>query len=368
MIDPELFLNDMYATAMRNASGKKHIETDLNEDVKNELRTVLDNSERSKAVLTVLLTSLVYKYINPLQDVRRHQQSIEGGYSGRTFDSKYITPFLKEKKFPSMAESGWLTRSLEQKVPYNYDYPGAIKPDNLKFAFLDLLDKVETAQVDVIAVIDFLLQGLIINRDKHKISLARPQNLSIACIIHLLDMHFHSKYSAEGASRLPVLALYAIYKCLIGELKRFSGKMLLPLESHTSADSRSGRIGDIDIMNSDGSSFEAIEVKFDIPINHNILQIAKEKIQPTSVERYYILSTMPINEKERDLIENDIKQIKNTHGCQIVVNGVLQTIKYYLRLLDNVKDFINYYVELLDCDNSIKFEHKLMWNILISKL
>ena len=56
----------------------------------------------------------MYKALNPAQDIRNHQASIEGGYSGRTFDSKYITPFMKLHKFPSMAESGWLTRALEQ--------------------------------------------------------------------------------------------------------------------------------------------------------------------------------------------------------------------------------------------------------------
>lgn len=368
MKDPLCFLSEMYKKSMHVASGKDNIMSDLPDAVKAELDIVLANSERSKAVMTVLLTSVVYKYLHPEQDVRRHQQSINGGYSGRSFDAKYITPFLRDKKFPSMAESGWLTRSLEQKVPYDLDYPGAIKPDNLKYAFLSVMDKVENGLIGAAEVIDYLLQGLIIIRDKHNISLARPQNLSIENIVHLLDSHFHSRYSAEGASRLPVLALYAVYECLIEELKRFEGKILLPIESHTSADSRSGRIGDIDVSREDGSFFEAVEVKFDIPVNHNIVQIAKEKIQPTSVERYYILSTVAIDENDIQVIDCDIKQIKNTHGCQIVVNGVLPTLKYYLRLIDNPKKFINRYVDLLEKDRTIKFEHKTMWNNLISEI
>lgn len=368
MKEPLLFLNEIYESAMSKASGKDCIMSDLPDAVKTELDTVLANSERSKAVLTVLITSLVYKFLHPEQDIRRHQQSIDGGYSGRTFDAKYITPFLREKRFPSMAESGWLTRSLEQKVPYDFDYPGAIKPDNLKKSFLGILGKLENGEFDAADAVDYLLQGLIIARDKHNISLARPQNLSIEHIVCLLDNHFHSKYSAEGASRLPVLALYAVYECLTEELKRFEGKVLLPIESHTSADSRSGRIGDIDVDREDGSIFESVEVKFDIPVNHNIVQVAKEKIQPTSVERYYILSTVAVDEHDVEAISNDIKQIKNTHGCQIVVNGVLPTLKYYLRLIDNPKNFISRYVDLLERDGAVKFEHKMMWNILVSKL
>ena len=366
--DPKIFLNEAYEKAMSKASGKESIISNLADDIKKDLDVVLDNSENSKAVLAVLLTSLTYKKLFPAQDVRKHQQSIEGGYSGRTFDAKHITPFLKEKKFPAMAESGWLTRSLEQKVPYDMNYSGAIRPSSLKRAFLNILNALEYKDLDAADVIDYLLQGLVINRDKHDVRLARPQNLSIENIVALLDTHFHSKYSAEGASRLPVLALYAVYECLIKELKRFNGKKLLPIENHTSADARSGRLGDIDIVNEDGSAFEIVEVKFDIPISHNIVQIAKEKIQPASVERYYILSTSPIKDSERSAILDDIKQMKNTHGCQIVVNGILPTLKYYLRLINNPKDFINAYVDLLEEDSSIKYEHKLMWNVLIGKL
>lgn len=45
---------------------------------------------------------------------------MDKGYSGRSFDTKYITPFMKFK-FPKIAmrESGWLTRSLEQLEPYD---------------------------------------------------------------------------------------------------------------------------------------------------------------------------------------------------------------------------------------------------------
>ena len=364
------FLNSIYSEAMNKASGKDTISSNLPQNIQNSLNTILLHSENSKAVLAVTMTSLVYKHFNPCQDIRKHQQSIEGGYSGRTFDTKFITPFLKENRFPAMSTSGWLTRSLEQKVPYDYNYTGAIKPAELKTAFLNTMNTIETDDATTPEdMLDYLLQGLIIMRDKHNIHLARPQNLSIDNIIELLNKHFHEKYSAEGASRLPVLAIYAVYECLINEIKRFENKKLLPLENHTSADSRSGRIGDIDITDDNGATFEAVEIKFNIPIDHNIIEIAIEKIQPVpTVERYYLLSTCEVSSKETIAIEQDIKQIKNTHGCQLVVNGIIPTIKYYLRLIENTGYFINHYVNLLETDKTVKFEHKIMWNQLISKI
>src|ERR1700710_3138759 len=92
----------------------------------------------------------------------------------------------------------------------------------------------------------------------------RPYAFSCDNISALLDKHFNFLYKVNGASRLPVLAFYAIYECLMNELKRFENKKLLPIESHTSPDARSGRIGDIEIVDENNRAFEAIEVKHGI--------------------------------------------------------------------------------------------------------
>lgn len=132
------YLDHFYEETMTLVGSDNAIKSDLPKNITSLLDTILEKSESAKAVITVVLTSVVYKILNPEQDIRNHQSSIENGYSGRTFDTKYITPFLKNAKFPSMAESGWLTRSLEQKVPYDSNYSGAIRPKSLKEAFFCL--------------------------------------------------------------------------------------------------------------------------------------------------------------------------------------------------------------------------------------
>lgn len=360
------FLEDEYNSAMTVVGSKESITTDLNEAEQALLDTILQYSESAKGVITVFITSIVYKILNPEQDIRNHQDGIPNGYSGRSFDNKNITPFLKKHKFPAMAESGWLTRSLEQKVPYDLNYTGAIKPDSLKAAFLTLIDNIENG-ADCRKYFSFMVQGLIIKRNKHLIDLAKPTALSINSILHVLDRHFNSTYKAEGASRLPVLAFYAIYECLINEAKRFNNKQLLPIESHTSADSRSGRIGDIDIIDENGRAFEAVEVKHGIAISLQLVLNAYDKFQTTPVNRYYILSTAPQpNNEEWNKIQDEIQRIKNVHGCQLIVNGIMQSLKYYLRLLDNTFEFVDKYVNLLENDAALKFEHKENWNKIIS--
>ena len=364
-MEAEEFLQTKYGEAVKIAANKSEAVSKLPEEIKEALDIIIANSESSKGVLTVIFTIAVYKCLYPEQDIRRHQSSIENGYSGRTFDSHYITPFLKKNRFPAMVESGWLTRSLEQKVPYDEKYTGAIKPDTLKTAFIFSIKQIQESGKQE-EIVDYLLQSLIIQRDKKQIDLATPQNLTISSIIELLKRHFYAKYNSFGASRLPVLALYAIYETITKQITRYKDKTLLPLESHTSADARSGRHGDIDVVNADGTPFEAVEVKFDIEVSHNIVVTAKDKIQTSTLDRYYILSTLPIAKDDIEAIKKDIEQIRNTHGCQLIINGVLPTIKYYLRLLDNPKYFVENYAKLLAKDTAIKFEHKQMWNTLVA--
>jgi DNA (cytosine-5)-methyltransferase 1 len=337
----------------------------LIQEEKNDLNSVLHYAESQKGVLAVVITSLVYKRLNPEQDIRNHQSSIPNGYSGRTFDSRYITPFLKKQRFPAMAESGWLTRSLEQKHPYNRQYTGAIKAD-LKNAFLNVLERIEKGALPEL-YLSYIFYTLIKQRDAQAIQLARPVDIPIAQIMQLLHNHFNGKYQSEGASRLPVLALYAAYECMMKEMRRFAGKKLLSLESHTSADSRSGRIGDIDVIDEQEETFEGVEVKHGIPITAQLVRDAFEKFATTRVKRYYLLSTADVAPAEREAVQQAIDDIRVQHGCQVVANGLTKSINYYLRLLDNPTDFISFYVDKLEADRAIKFEHKKRWNDLITK-
>ena len=366
-MNPAEFINTAYGKSVASVGSGDTIKSDLNASTTSYLNEILSRSESSKGVLTVILTSLVYKILYPEQDIRNHQTSIPEGYSGRTFDSKYITPFLKGAKFPAMAESGWLTRSLEQKVPYDHLYSGAIRPDALKTAFLETIDFIQEGQY-LDECLSYLFQGLIIQRNSYQIDLAKPLNLPISIIVELLTKHFTVKYSAEGASRLPVLALYAAYECLLQEIKRFENKRLLVLESHTSADARSGRIGDIDVVDENGKAFEAVEVKHGIPISAQLVRDAFEKFKTTQVKRYYLLSTADVNLTEKAQIETEIDRIKNIHGCHVIVNGLTNSLAYYLRMLNDTALFIECYVNLVEMDGALKFEHKKQWNTIISAM
>jgi DNA (cytosine-5)-methyltransferase 1 len=129
---------------------------------------------------------------------------------------------------------------------------------------------------------------LIKQRDGRKVELAKPHKLSISAIINLLHDHFTAKYNCSGASRLPTLAVYATYQCMMSEVARYGGKSLCPLESHNSPDAQSGRIGDIDVNNADSSAFEGVEIKHAIVITRGLVIDAYEKFKGHNTDRYYL--------------------------------------------------------------------------------
>lgn len=364
---PGDFINQTYTQALELLGSRETIASELPQEEKDLLQVVLDYSEQARGVLTVVITSLVYKTLNPQQDIRLHQKGIRGGYSGRSFDTKFITPFLKQQKFPAMSESGWLTRGLEQKLPYDENYPGALKPKLVKDAFLAILSRIEGG-ADAVQYLLYLLQGLILQRNAQLIDLPKPASLPIRAILSLLEDHFQGPYIADGAARLPVLAIYSAYSCLVDEVRRYQGKTLLPIESHTSADKRSGRIGDVDLVDERGRQFEAVEVKYGIPIELKHVSDSYEKFQTTQVSRFYILTTAEPNYQGASDIDEEIRRISNGHGCQVIVNGVMPTLKYYLRLLDDTSEFIDTYVDLVEGDAALKFEHKNKWRELVRNM
>lgn len=332
--------------------------------IASEVALLVDNSEEYKGVLTVLITLVTTKIVMPNQDIRLHQANMNGGFSGRTYDTKFVTPFLKSQSFPAPAESGWLTRSLEQPFPYDLKYPGKIRNKDVKKAFLHLIDAAQERSVEAEHLLIYIFELLIKQRDNEKqLELAKPNLSSISAIVELFRRHITYKYSCSGAARLPVLAIYATYQCMIEEMARFNDKQLLPLKSHTAADHQTGMIGDIEITNNDGSAFEGIEIKHEVPISSQLVLDAYEKFKNEQrINRYYLLTTADISNERWDDIEKAINDVARIHGCQVIVDNVYNSLSYYLRTLNNPADVIDKYVELMKQDEVVKYPHKKVWN------
>lgn len=348
------------------------IESILSNKAIDGIKLIADRSDDFLGILNVVITSLTEKSINPQQDIRKHQAKMLGGYSGRTLDTKIIAPWLKSKKLPSMKESGWLTRSLEQDAPYDLDYKGAIRDSEVKQAFLHLLDYIQKNPTHSAECLEYLLRILITAREtknKFKINPIKTiSNTSIEKIILLLKSHF-KQTTQRGKARLPVLAMYSIYEIIMQEMSRYQGKVIKALNSHTSSDFRSGDIGDIQINNENGYPYEGLEIKYGKIIDSILVKDIFEKIQAHPVERYYILSTEEIDDElELEKVNEVIANVHDIHGCQIIVNGLISSIQYYLRLIHDPDLFLEKYTFNVLNDPAIKHEHKEIWKQLIEKI
>ena len=160
--------------------------------------------------------------------------------------------------------------------------------DFLEFLFVKIKQEQKLHQIEIVPLK---------NKDK----------ITINQIVAMLKAHFECTYKTHGASKLPVLAFYAIYEILIKELKRYEKCTLGELGSHTASDKTSKSAGDIEIFK-DKQIYEGIEIKFGREIDINIIDIAYSKINKFSPKRYSVFSTAGIKESDTALIYSKSKR------------------------------------------------------------
>ena len=374
MKNPRSILEEIYQSAYADRDVLSVLASTEQEWVK----VIVAHAESQKAVLAALVTSLVKKIETPSQDIRYHQAKLSNGYSGRVFDSKHVTPFIREKfsRLAMKSGSGWLTRSLEQTHPYMLDYPGEINSTLMKDAFLQILNDVEENQASPEEYLLALFAHLIDYMENSKvrfvpISEEGRNSISIETIIAILKTHFFHLYRVGGASRLPVLAIYSAHELLMG-YDRYIGKELCPLKSHTTSDTKSSGIGDIEVLDEQGNFFEGVEIKHGIPITPMLVQDAFDKFANTEVCRYYLLTTAEPEMEDVDAIRALIYKLCSEHGCEIIVNGIIPSLKYYLRLLNDPVMFLDCYGGNLQADfdisTDVKRIHLQYWDELLASV
>jgi len=93
----------------------------------------------------------------------------------------------------------------------------------------------------------------------------------------------------------------------------------------------------------------------------------KEKIVKYNPPKYCISSSSDIENSDSELIDIEISEIDKKYGCQIIINGTIPTLKYYLRLISSLDIFVNKYSILIESDSELQIDHKIKWNEILSK-
>lgn len=309
-----------------------------------------------------LVTLLGYKLICKEQDIRSHKDEYKGGFSARTFDTRVTVPFLIEKSLPRNVETHWLTQTLSFAPILNSDVKLTTVPKACGPLLVEVLNIVETGASDneIEDMLTSILIELIHIRNNDKVVLTKPKHLSIDLVKHLLNKHFNHGYK-NNSPRLPQLAVYAIYQSLIGKILRYDGQVLDKIQRMKSADRKAGTVGDVVLLQG-GVPVEAVEIKFNQPITDIHVCEAIEKVRGASVSRYYLLSTAGVLSDDFEAITQRKSDFLKQNGCEIIVNGVIETIGYYLRLLPNTTEFVSNYALLVESDEDTSYEHRIAWN------
>ncbi|MEO0092333.1 MAG: DNA methyltransferase [candidate division WOR-3 bacterium] len=369
----EYIVLDHLLTQTNKNSLQKNLVKNLSIQQLNNIKTIVSNAEKQKSVLAVLITSLLKKIISPRQDIRLHREEFRNGYSGRSLDTKVVTPWLK-RHFPRFApkESGWLTRSLEQPHPFNKNFPGKIRDKKVKDAFLSILDDVEVNKTDpqnyLLGLLTFLSNK--IDRERETIKVLSPIRMGKKLTINTVIKIFKDHFSTPRSSRLPVVAVYTIYQILMKNVAIYKNKKLAPLKPHTTSDIRRG-YGDIEVYYNNGCPYEVVEIKHYIPIDVEMINDVLKKSCNTSIKRYFILTTKEPNFKGRiDKIISRLNEIKQKYNIDIIPNGLLQTMKYYLRFVPCLDEFLNLYADNLKKEfavtTTVQENHIKKWEEIIS--
>ena len=325
-------------------------------------------SKVKHAARGIALTLATYKAIEPAQDIRLHKSEHEGGFSARSIDNTGTIPFLQANSLYYNVETHWLSQTFSFAGPYMQDLVLKTQPKTAGPLMLKVVNAIQSSANPVApakAVVQVILVALIDERNRGKVPLEKPQNLSIDQTISLLKAHFMNGYD-KNSPRLPQIAIYAIYQCIMPTMDRYKELTLMPLERMKAANRKSGSVGDVDVNKGD-QPFEAVEIKFQISISREHVAEAIQKIKTASVQRYLILSTSGIADGEADEITKLADGFRRSNGCEIIVNGVLDSIKYYLRLIDSPSSFINRYTAIVESDPDLGYEHRLAWNAVCAR-
>ena len=345
-------LNSVYVDA-ESLEEEEFEKLGLTESQLDRVETISKYATAQKGAVSVLVTLLTKKIITPSQDVRQHRADLDNGFSGRTLDTKIITPFML-KKFGihfAMAESGWLTRSFEQPYPYTLTYKGKIS-STVKMPFLKIVNDIEEKGVAPEKYLKILLAKLILQKKDYDQTLTDTISIKIERAVPISGIIIGLKqfFNLSGA-RSPVIAVKTILDLLLDEIIRYKGKKIPALEAHTTSDRKSGSSGDI-LIKDNGATFESFEIKHNIQIDSRIILNVKDKLAKTPLPRYFILttSTPTINPDDAEAVQETINEIYQQFGCDVIISNLQEFISSNLIILQNPIDFLNLFGKNLAVD------------------
>ena len=344
---PERILDD----AFQRASVDLNVSLIDNAEILERLKYVAGNL-KNRAGVRLVLSCLLAKIHRPELDVRKPYTEIgePDSFSGRTYDERYLSPFIARHELPCNSTTAFLTpafRNRNATLTPDIDMVG--RPAQLYEAVLLLLDDVYQKRIDAETLLADIVRELLAIREERQNriesllkglkSVEGGVPLSTEDIVQLVRQHL----SLKGTSRLPVLIVVAIYNSVEALLK----ERVIDLQAHNAADVQTGSIGDVEItVIGDEKIVTCYEMK-DRKVTKEDIDHALHKVLTSSqtLDNYIFITTEEI---DQELTEYAQSLYERTHGIEFAVLDCIGFLRNILHFLHRMRStFLEFYQELL---------------------
>jgi len=306
----------------------------------------------NRAGVRVLLACSLAKVYDPSVDIRKPYTEINDSdtFSGRTFDERFIAPFIAHYELPCNPTTAFLTPALRNRntvLTPNLNLSG--RPREVYSAILQLLTDVYDEKINAGQLLGETIRQLILFRDEKKqrmnsliASLQSAHGgafISAEQIIRIIEQHL----AAKGASRLPVLIVAAAYATASPHLREH----VLTLTAHNAADSQTQALGDIQVVLEAGADVvTCYEMKTRRVTRGDIDLAVQAKLAriPHTVDNYIFITTEVI---DWDVAEY-ARSMYEVIGVEIVVLDCIGFLRHFLHLFHRHRmTFLDHYQEFV---------------------
>ncbi|GEM_PF-1259066 len=306
----------------------------LSEEVERNLDILVHSNVGApvRVLIALLLAKLIDPEVNILYPVARGVKE-KGAFSGRKVDENCVQVLVSRYKLPLIRTTGFLTpafRTLSLPIPEKL---GEVVGKNKQVynAFSSIVHKVHYGELRAYDVLLALLQRLILlKRRREELLSERLQNLEgLAVSVEDIVAVLKQLLTLPRASRIPVLITAALHKTIEACL----GYRVKPLESHTAADSKTGNLGDVELVLDDGSVVKVYEIKSK-KVTEADIYIALRKIsaldeqERKKLKQYLFITT----EQTEESVLLETRKVYKKTGIEMAILDCIDFVRYFLHL------------------------------------
>lgn len=295
----------------------------------------------NRAGVRLLMSCMLAKLDRPEVDPRKPYTEIGGtdSFSGRTYDEKFLTPFISSNRLLCNPTTAFLTPTLRNHDSVLTTSTVLVgRPRQLYRDTLQLLEDVAQGKVTAEQVLIETLRILVLMRDEKQerirtLVAALQHNadalpLASEQIVTLLRQHLACKHS----SRLPVLIVTAAYKAAAGHW----GEKAMPLRGHLAADEQTGAGGDVEICLMNDERVCTIYEMKSKPVTREDIDNAIRKVaeRKPRIDNYVFITTHVIEDK---VAEYAATLYERTNGTEFVILDCIGFVRHFLHLFHRLR-------------------------------